>query len=38
MELKDKIKLEMDEAVAFAESSPLPDASWLYTDNYVQMP
>jgi len=35
-ELKDKIKLEMDEAVAFAESSPLPDASWLYTDNYVQ--
>jgi len=34
--IKDRIKNEMDEAVAFAESSPLPDPSWLYTDNYVE--
>ncbi len=32
--VKDRIKAEMDEAVAFAENSPLPDPSELYTDNY----
>lgn len=35
-DIKDLIKIEIDDAVAFAESSPLPDASELYTDNYVQ--
>ncbi len=34
--IKDKIKLEIDEAAAFAEESPYPDPSELYTDNYVQ--
>lgn len=34
--VKDRIKEEMDEAVAFAESSPLPDPSELYTDNYEE--
>ena len=34
--IKDKIKIEIDEAVKFAEESPLPDPSELYTDNYVQ--
>ena len=29
-------KKEADEAVKFADESPLPDASELYTDNYVQ--
>ncbi len=31
-----QIKEEIDEAVKFADGSPLPDASELYTDNYVQ--
>ena len=35
-QIKEKIKLEIQEAVEFAERSPLPDASELYTDNYVQ--
>lgn len=34
--IKDSIKAELDEAVAFAENSALPDASELYTDNYLQ--
>ncbi len=34
--IKDAIKVEIDEAVKFAESSPYPDASELYTDNYLQ--
>lgn len=34
--IKDKIKLEMDEAVRFAEESPFPAPSELYTDNYTQ--
>ncbi len=34
--VKDKIKNIVAEAVEFAESSPFPDASELYTDNYVQ--
>jgi pyruvate dehydrogenase E1 component alpha subunit len=34
--IKERIKKEIDEAVEFAEQSPLPDPSELYTDNYVQ--
>lgn len=34
--IKAKIKAEIEEAVQFAESSPLPDPSELYDDNYVQ--
>lgn len=34
--IKEKIKLEIDEATAFADSSPLPDPAELYTHNYVQ--
>lgn len=34
--IKDKIKVEIDEAAAFAEVSPFPDPSELYTDNYTQ--
>lgn len=34
--IKDKIKAEIDAAVAFAEAGEYPDASELYTDNYVQ--
>lgn len=34
--IKDAIKVEIDEAVTFAESSPLPDPKELYTDNYMQ--
>ncbi len=35
-EIKAKVKAEMAQAVEFAEASPLPDASELFTDNYVQ--
>jgi pyruvate dehydrogenase E1 component alpha subunit len=35
-EVNDKIKATIDEAVKFAEESPWPDASELYTDVYVQ--
>lgn len=35
-ELKARIDKEIDEAVQFAEESPLPLASGLYEDNYVQ--
>ncbi len=34
--IKALIKAEIEEAVKFAEESPLPDASELYNDNYVQ--
>jgi pyruvate dehydrogenase E1 component alpha subunit len=34
--IKTQIKDEIAEAVEFAEQSPLPDPSELYTDNYVQ--
>jgi len=34
--IKDKIKLEVDAAVKFAEESPYPDASALFEDNYLQ--
>jgi len=34
--IKDKIKVEIDECVEFAESSSFPDPSELYTDNYIQ--
>lgn len=34
--IKENIELEIKEAMEFAESSPLPLASELYTDNYVQ--
>lgn len=35
-EIKDAIKAEIEAAVKFAEESPYPDASELYTDNYTQ--
>jgi pyruvate dehydrogenase E1 component alpha subunit len=34
--IKDQIKAEIDDAVEFAENSPYPPASELYTDNYTQ--
>ncbi len=34
--IKDKIKAEIEEAVRFAEASPLPNPADLYSDNYVQ--
>jgi pyruvate dehydrogenase E1 component alpha subunit len=34
--IKEAIKKEIDEAVQFAEESPYPDPSELFTDNYVQ--
>ena len=34
--IKEKISIEINEAVKFAEESPLPDASELYEDNYTQ--
>lgn len=34
--IKDKIKKTVEESVKFAEASPYPDPSELYTDNYVQ--
>ena len=34
--IKDKIKAEIEDCVQFAENSPYPDASELYTDNYVE--
>ena len=35
-DIKASIKKEIEEAVKFAEESQFPDASELYTDNYVQ--
>ena len=34
--IKNEMKAEIAEAVKFAEESPYPDASELWTDNYVQ--
>jgi pyruvate dehydrogenase E1 component alpha subunit len=34
--IKEKIKKQIDAAVQFAEESDFPDASEIYTDNYVQ--
>lgn len=34
--IKNEIKAEIAEAVKFAQESPYPDASELWTDNYVQ--
>ena len=34
--IKERVKAEIDEAEAFAEASPYPDASELYTDNYAE--
>ncbi len=34
--IKDAVKAEVDQAVKFAEESSFPDASELYTDNYLQ--
>ncbi len=34
--IKKAVKEEINEAYAFADASPLPDASELYTDNYLQ--
>ena len=34
--IKKAVKDEINEAYAFAESSPLPDPAELYTDNYLQ--
>ncbi|MCB9082071.1 MAG: pyruvate dehydrogenase (acetyl-transferring) E1 component subunit alpha [Lewinellaceae bacterium] len=34
--IKDLIKKEIEDAVEFAENSPLPDPSELYEDNYMQ--
>ena len=35
-EIKDRIKVEIDEAAQFAEESPFPDPSELFTDNYME--
>jgi pyruvate dehydrogenase E1 component alpha subunit len=34
--IREKIKIEIDDASEFAENSEFPDASELYTDNYQQ--
>ena len=34
--IKAKIKAEIEEAAAFADASPLPDASDLYLHNYSE--
>ncbi|MCU0347397.1 MAG: pyruvate dehydrogenase (acetyl-transferring) E1 component subunit alpha [Saprospiraceae bacterium] len=34
--IKERVKAEIDEAEAFADASPFPDASELYTDNYAE--
>jgi len=34
--INEKVKMEVDEAVQFAEESPAPDASELYKDIYMQ--
>lgn len=36
LEIKQRIKEEIEDAVKFAEESPYPDGADLYTDNYVQ--
>ena len=37
-EIKDAVKAEVNEAVKFADESDYPDASELYTDNYISEP
>lgn len=34
--IKDKVKVEMEQAIEFAENSPLPHPDELYSDNYLQ--
>ena len=34
--IETKVNAEIDECVTFAENSPYPDASEMYSDNYVQ--
>jgi acetoin:2,6-dichlorophenolindophenol oxidoreductase subunit alpha len=34
-DLRDRVKIEIDDAVAFADQSPVPDEKELYTDVYV---
>ena len=34
--INEKIKAEIEACVEFAENSPYPDPSELYTDNYTQ--
>jgi pyruvate dehydrogenase E1 component alpha subunit len=34
--INEKIKTEIEECVKFAEESPLPDASEVYTDIYAE--
>ncbi|MBK8879181.1 MAG: pyruvate dehydrogenase (acetyl-transferring) E1 component subunit alpha [Haliscomenobacter sp.] len=34
--MKDRIRMEVEDSVQFAEASPYPPASELYTDNYTQ--
>ena len=34
--INEKVRLEVEEAVQFAEESPYPDASELYKDIYAQ--
>jgi pyruvate dehydrogenase E1 component alpha subunit len=34
--IRENIKTEIDEAVAFADESPMPDPEELYDDNYSQ--
>lgn len=34
--IRDKILAEIEDAIAFADASPLPDAAELFTDNYSQ--
>lgn len=36
LDIKQKVKEEIADAVKFAEESPFPDGSELYTDNYIQ--
>ena len=35
-QIEEKVKAEVDESVKFAEESPWPEASELYTDVYVE--
>ena len=34
--IRDRVKAEVEDSVQFAENSPYPDPSELYTDNYTQ--
>jgi pyruvate dehydrogenase E1 component alpha subunit len=35
-EIEARVKAEIEDAVEFAENSPLPDPSSLFEDNYLQ--